>query len=125
MSALGNVTAVLASDVADSATATVPYPAGTDQASLTGTTGGAVAIGENDIWPQDQAAGDGTVAFTFGASNITVTNNSGVTWAAGSTLIASFGETAIDGSYNLTHPKQVQDQLVDFEDRIDALENPT
>jgi hypothetical protein len=75
------------------------YPTGSTQASLTGSTGGGVAISNNDYWPQ--GSGAGTVSFTFGASTITITNNSGVTWAAGSTIIASFGRTDRNGSYNL------------------------
>lgn len=123
MGALGISKTVLAADVADGATVTVPYPAGHDQDSLSGTTGGAVAINDNDIWPQDQNAGDGTVAFSFGASNVTVTNNSGVTWAAGSEVVASFGRVDINGSYNLTYPKQVQDAVADLEDRVSDLES--
>jgi|SRR5690625_900916 len=115
MSALGNSRTVLAADVADGATVTVPYPAGLAQADLADSTGGVVAVNENDVWEQDQDAGDGTVAFAFGASNITVTNNSGVTWMAGADLIASFGRVDINGSYNLTYPKQVQDAVADLE----------
>lgn len=112
MSALGNSRTVLATDVADGATVTVPYPAGLTQTDLTDSTGGVVAVNENDVWPQ--GTGAGTVALTFGASNITVTNNSGITWTAGSDLIASFGETSINGSYNLTYPKQVQDAVANL-----------
>ncbi|MFB9795263.1 hypothetical protein ACFFQG_32200, partial [Shinella granuli] len=56
------------------------------------------AVDNNDAYPQ---AGSGAaVAFTFGLSNITITNNTGVTWAAGSNLLASFGDNTDDGSYN-------------------------
>lgn len=119
MGALGNVKTVLAAAVADDATTTVSYPAGTDQDGLTGSTGGSVAINGNDVWPQ---ADDGGVEFTFGASTITIKNESGVSWPAGATLVASFGETSIDGSYNLTHPKQLQDHVDDLEDRVAVLE---
>lgn len=112
MSALGNSRTVLAADVADGATVTVPYPAGLTQADLTDSTGGVVAVGSNDVWPQ--GTGDGTVAMTFGASNVTVTNNSGITWPAGAEIIASFGQVDINGSYNLTYPKQVQDAVADL-----------
>ena len=121
MSALGNSRTVLAADVADGATVTVPYPAGLTQADLTDSTGGVVAVNENDVWPQ--GTGDGTVALTFGASNVTVTNNSGITWPAGAEVIASFGRVDINGSYNLTYPKQVQDAVADLEDRVSDLEN--
>lgn len=127
MGALGNVKTVLTAAVADDATTTVSYPAGTDQAGLTGSTGGSVAINGNDVWPQ---ADDGGVEFTFGGSTITIKNESGVSWPAGATLVASFGETSIDGSYNLTHPKQVQDSvgptgaaIVDLDERVTILEN--
>lgn len=88
--ALGNVTAVLASDVTNTSTVVVPYPTGQTQASLTGSTNGTVAINNNNVFPQ-APSGAGTFAVSFGASNITITNNSGITWTAGSTLIASFG----------------------------------
>lgn len=121
MGALGNSKTVLAADVADGATVTVPYPAGLAQADLTDSTGGVVAVGNNDVWPQGN--GDGTVALTFGASNVTVTNNSGITWPAGAEVIASFGQVDINGSYNLTYPKQVQDAVADLEDRVSTLES--
>lgn len=126
MGALGNISTVLASAVADSATVAVAYPAGTDQDMLTGTTGGSVVINDNDVWPQ----GSGGATFSFGASTITITNDSGVTWPAGATLLASFGETSINGSYNLTWPKQVQDavgpmgeNIADLDARVEVLEN--
>lgn len=121
MGALGNSRTVLAADVADGATVTVPYPAGLAQADLADTTGGVVAVGNNDVWPQ--GTGVGTVAMAFGASNVTVTNNSGITWPAGAEVIASFGQVDINGSYNLTYPKQVQDAVADLEDRVSDLEN--
>ncbi len=101
MSAIANVTTTLASAVADAGTVVISaYPTGTVQATLLGSTGGEVMINDANRWPQ--GSGAGTVAFTFGASTITITNNSGVTWALGSKLIASFGVTARKGSYNLT-----------------------
>lgn len=98
MGALANTSAVLASAVADGGTLTVSYPSGQSQGTLIGSTGGRVAINNNDTYPQ---AGSGVaVAFTFGSSNITITNNTGVTWPAGSTLLASFGDNTEGGSYN-------------------------
>jgi len=98
MGAIAKTTATLASAVNDGGTVTVSYPAGTVQATLLGTTGGQVVVNSNDYWNQ-AASGAGTVAFTFGSSNITVTNNTGVTWAAGSDLILSFGHSDNDGRY--------------------------
>jgi hypothetical protein len=92
---------VLASAVANGGTVTVSYPSGTDQAALNGSTSGSVAVEPGDSFKQ-AASGDGTVAFTFGASNITITNNTGVAWPAGATVTYSFGQTARKGSYNLT-----------------------
>lgn len=111
MSALANIKATLAAAVANAGTVVVPYPAGFVQADLNGTTGGSVAINSNDRWPQ-AASGAGTVAFTFGASNITITNNSGVTWPASAELIAGFGRRDINGNYNLTEPKKIQDKVL-------------
>jgi len=109
MSSLGNITASLATAVANGGTVTVPYPTGTNQGLLIGSTGGKVAINDNDIWPQ---AGSGAaVAFTFNSSDITITNNTGVTWAAGSTLIASFGRNSKAGSFN---PDVRVDAIVDL-----------
>ncbi len=90
----------LSADVANAGTFVISaYPAGSTQASLTGSTGGGVAISNNEYWPQ--GSGAGTVSFTFGASTITITNNSGVTWVSGSSIIASFGRTDRNGVYNL------------------------
>lgn len=98
MGALANASAVLGSAVANGGTLTVSYPSGQSQGTLIGSTGGRVAINNNDVYPQ---AGSGAaVAFTFGASNITITNNTGITWPAGATLLASFGDNTDDGSYN-------------------------
>jgi len=86
--------------VAPAGTLTVSYPTGSTQASLTGSIGGSVSINNNDTFPQ-AASGAGTVAFTFGASNITITNNSGITWQVGDILRAGFGKVPRNGSYNL------------------------
>ena len=100
MSSLGYVTHILASAVADDGTVAVAYPTGTTQDSLTGTTGGSVTVNDGAYgrWPQEA---DGA-SFTFGASTVTVTNLSGVTWPAGATLRVSFGDGPRNGSYNLT-----------------------
>jgi hypothetical protein len=40
------------------------------------------------------------VEFTFGASNITVTNQTGVSWPEASTILVSFGSSDFEGRYN-------------------------
>ena len=85
--AIANTTATLGAAVADAGTVTVPYPTGTVQADLTGSTGGMVVVNDNDVYTQ--ASTD--VAFTFNAGDITVTNSTGNTWPAGAKLIISFG----------------------------------
>ena len=105
MGAMGVTKTILASAVADGGTVTVGYPTGTTQASLTGSTGGEVSINDGAGGTFKQGAGGFTVS--FGASNITITNDSDITWPAQATLYASFGETDINGNYNLTYPKQI------------------
>jgi len=79
------VQGILAAAVADDATFTVAYPSGTTQASFnTGLVGSDlyIIINGNDKWLA--SASDMSVA--FGASEITITNTSDVTWTAGSTF---------------------------------------
>lgn len=116
MGALAVTTATLASAVADEATVVIPYPTGTTQASLTGSTGGVVSIDDGAGGTFAQGAGGFTVA--FGVSTITVTNDSNVTWPAGAVLTASFGKTSYNGSYNWPAPGS----LSSLEDRVDAVE---
>lgn len=106
MSAKGYSKVLLAAAVANAGTVTLPYPTGTVQADFTGETGGQVAVG-HDVFPE--GTGAGTVTIVYGASNITITNNSGVAWPAGTEVIGSYGRIDINGSYNLTWPKAVQD----------------
>lgn len=122
MGAMGITKTILATAVADAGTVVVGYPSGTTQASLTDSTGGVVAINDGAGGTFDQGAGGFTVV--FGASTITITNDSDVTWPAQATLHASFGETDINGNYNLTFPKQVQDAVADLETRVVDLETP-
>lgn len=98
MPSLGTSKVTLASQVANAGTFTMPYPTGLNQAALLGTTGGRVAVGDNDIYPQ-APSGAGTFAFSFGASDITVTNNTGVALPAGSVITASFGRSEQSGRY--------------------------
>lgn len=96
-SALAVQTARLAAAVANTATVVVPYPAGFNQAALIGSTGGFLALNNNDVYVQ--AASGTRVNFTFGASDITITNNTGVSWPIGSDIVVSFGRSSIEGRY--------------------------
>ena len=98
MSAIANKTHTLASAVADDASFTTAYPSGTTQATLRGSSGGQISIA-GDTWKQGVDPG---IDVLCGASTITITNRSGVTWAAGEDVVLSFGNTARNGSYNLT-----------------------
>lgn len=120
MSALGNISVTLASAVADGATVAVAYPTGTTQAGLTGSTGGTLSINDGQGGTFEQGAGGFTAS--FGGSTITITNDSDVSWPASAKLTASFGRTDINGSYNLTYPKQAQDKIASLETRVAALE---
>lgn len=100
MSAIANTTAVLASAVTNTSTFTVSYPTGQTQASLIGSTGGKVVVNGDLAYTQ----GSG-FDFTFGSSNITVTNNTGATLAIGTSLILSFGRTEKSGKYVPVSPQ--------------------
>jgi hypothetical protein len=102
MSSLGNISTVLSAAVADDGTLSVSYPTGTNQAGLTGSTGGEVTINDGAYGRWDQGADGAT--FAFGATTITITNKSGVSWPVGATLRASFGENTNAGSYNPSDP---------------------
>ncbi len=96
-SALAIQTVRLNAAVANAATVTVAYPAGFNQAALIGSTGGFTTINNNDVY--QQLPSGVRVNYTFGASDITVTNNTGVTWPAGSDVLVSFGRSTIEGRY--------------------------
>lgn len=100
MSSLGVITHTLASDVADDATVAVAYPTGQTKLSLTGSTGGDLTINDGAGGAFEQA--DPGFSVSYGASTITITNLSGLTWPAGATLRLSLGTTPRNGSYNLT-----------------------
>lgn len=74
------------SSVANGGTFTVSYPSGTNQAYWTGLDAEndqhAIRVNNSAIYHADAAYG-GDMSVTFGASNITITNLSGVTWSAG------------------------------------------
>lgn len=98
MVAVAVATATLASAVADAGTFTLNYPAGVTRQRLIGTTGGVLNVGVNDVYNQ----GNPGFEVSFGVSNMTITNRSGVTWAAGAPIIASFGRLSRNGSFNVT-----------------------
>lgn len=106
MGAIANTKLRLTAAVANAGTVTVAYPSGTTQASLQNTTGGTVMVNQDGPYRQGT-----NVTFAFGASNITITNNTGVTWPVDAELIVGFGRTDINGSFNLTFPKQTQDKV--------------
>ena len=99
MSSYGTVTHTLVSAVADDGTVAIAYPTGQSAATLTGTTGGDLTVNDGAYGRWEQA--DPGFSATYGASTITITNLSGLTWPAGATIVVSFGDTPADGSYNL------------------------
>lgn len=103
MPSLGNVTHILASAVVDDATVAIAYPTGLTAADFQNVTGGKVVIDDGAYGAWNEA--DPGFSYTYGASTITVTNLSGMTWPAGAKLVASFGNGPRVGSYNLTAGK--------------------
>lgn len=75
----------LATNVADAGTFNVSYPAGTSQAS-NWQSAHEMMVNHNDLY----RAVDGDISVSFGASNITVTNNTGKTLAAGTAVRLQF-----------------------------------
>jgi hypothetical protein len=98
MGAKANKTHTIASDVTNGSTFTTAYPTGSTQASLRGSSG-AQLVYAGSVLRQGASPG---IAVAFGASTITITNNSGFTLPAGSEVILSFGDTTRNGSYNVT-----------------------
>ena len=98
MGALTVTSLTLASAVNNNGTFTVSYPAGMTQARLIGASGGRMIV-NNDV---AYAEGAGGFTVVYGASDITVTNTTGGTLAAGSVILISFGRDtrAGSGSYN-------------------------
>lgn len=83
---------VLASAVADAGTVTLAYPAGTNQAAFTGANAsadGGVTLNDNDFFPE--ATSGVRVNFSYGSSDITLTNNTGLSWPAGTRIRAQLG----------------------------------
>lgn len=100
MPSLGNVTHILASDVADNGTVAIAYPTGQTAQSLAGSIGGDLTVNDGALGRWEQA--DPGFSVAYGASTITVTNLSGMTWPAGAKIVVSFGDAPHNGSYNLT-----------------------
>lgn len=74
------VNTTLGSAVADAGTFTVSYPAGTNKGTFFGGSDHAMSVAGNAyVAPRG-------FTLTFNAANITVTNNSGTTWASGSRI---------------------------------------
>lgn len=112
MSALANAKTTLAADVANNGTVTFSYPSGVTSQMLTGAVDNDVAV-NGDVYH----ARRNEITVAFGADAITVTNTSNRVWPKGAGVFASFGRIDINGSYNLTFPKQIQD-------KVNAMENP-
>lgn len=88
----------LAAAVANAGTVLVAYPAGTTQASFIGanvaTNTGFVVLNGNEVYPE---AGSGVrINLTYNAGDVTVTNNTGVAWPAGSTIRVQMGRAGND-----------------------------
>ena len=99
----GTVTTVLGSAVADDGTFTVSYPTGTTQQSFTAGLAGSghyAILNDNDKW----SAGDPGIAVSFGASSITVTNQSGYSWPAGTKVELNFDLVEGNGRIPITIP---------------------
>lgn len=96
------VKGVLASAVANTGTFTVSYPSGTSQltfnAGLAGRSSSLILNGN------DKYALTSGFTLTFGASDITVTNASGGSWAAGSTFILGLDQVDGDDIVTITLP---------------------
>lgn len=82
---------ILTSAVADDGTFTVAYPSGTTVASFNAGLAGSgsyLVLNDNDRW----AAADPGFSVSYGASEITITNLSGYTWAAGTKVSLFFDQ---------------------------------
>jgi hypothetical protein len=85
------VSMTIPADVANAATLTVAYPAGSVSTDFTLGNAGAVAdnvviIGGSDTYVSP------AVAFTYNAPSVAVVNNSGVTWRAGQSALIQLGQ---------------------------------
>jgi hypothetical protein len=96
MGAIALAKVTLASQVANGGTFTVTYPAGVTQAMLLASTGGVMMVNADARFNQGATPGF-TVA--FGASNATVTQNTGAALPAGTVIDISFGDTQQAGRF--------------------------
>lgn len=88
-------TTVLAAAVANSGTFTVAYPSGTSQLSFTAglaAAGSYMIVNSNDSY----SVADGKISISYDASLITITNSTGATLAAGSSIQLMF--EMVDGN---------------------------
>jgi len=99
------VRTTLAVDVANAGTFTVPYPTGTVQADYQGANAGNTSDNMVVFDPSGDKYVGAQVGFAYGASNVTVTNNSGVTFAAGRTAVV--GLPRIDPIQRYNGPKAI------------------
>lgn len=84
------VNLVLGSAIANSGTLTVAYPSGTAQATFTGgnaAADGVAILDDNAVLRQSASQ----IGLTYGGSNITLTNSSGVSWPAGTRIRLELG----------------------------------
>lgn len=103
-----NVEIVLASAVADGGTFTVDYPAGTTQATFIGANAsatGIVIVNDNDKYTE----ADADVAFSYDASEVTITNDTGATLAAGSRLLVGLSNVGLGFENTFTPVGPVSD----------------
>lgn len=88
----------LTAAVANAGTVLVAYPAGRVQADFIGSFAapntGFVVLNNNEVY-LERASGV-RVGLTYNAGDVTVTNNTGVTWPAGSTIRVQMGRIGND-----------------------------
>jgi len=121
------VSTVLTADVATAGTFTVAYPSGFAQgdftAGLVRNAGHYAVVNGNDRW----TAAASQISATYGASLITVTNSSGITWSAGSTVDLFFdvadGNNVLTLAFpiNLASITGTQDVVTDFRPGVDGV----
>lgn len=91
------VTTALGAAVANSGTFAVAYPTGHVQADFisgNASATGVVIINDNDEWLEAASQ----VSLSYGASTVTVTNSSGVTWPQGAKVIVGLSHAGSEGT---------------------------
>lgn len=94
------VQGVVAADVADGATLTVAYPAGTSKGNFQFGVDNAITIGQNTY----KAPGKAT--FVYGAASVVITNKTGATWKAGLPYIAQMDMPGTESGQLMTGGKR-------------------